>query len=374
MHVTLNAHLLAAQVGYRAAGIHRYIDHLLGELAAAAPEDWRFTAMVGASNTQQYPGVHMRHARLDTQFPIRRIVWEQLIQPWALPGYDLHHALAFVAPFVLPIPAVVTVYDLSFIHYPERLPAARRLYLAQASRYTCQHARRVIAISHSTAQDIAASFDIPADKIDVASPGCDLAHFRPLPFAEISAFRRAQGLPERFWLFVGTLEPRKNLPVLLEAYAKLPRRERLPLVIGGDKGWDYDPIFAAVDRLSLANDVRFPGYISAELMPLWYNAAEAFIYPSVFEGFGMPVLEAMACGTPVVVSDASSLPEVAGNAGICIPPHDAEAWSDALRRICTDEVWRAQAREMGMKRAALFTWRATADVTVASYRRALNMG
>ncbi|MCA9904808.1 MAG: glycosyltransferase, partial [Anaerolineae bacterium] len=109
------------------------------------------------------------------------------------------------------------------------------------------------------------------------------------------------------------------------------------------------------------------------LLPLWYNAAEAFIYPSVFEGFGMPVLEAMACGTPVVVSDASSLPEVAGEAGLCVPPHDVEAWSGALRQIYLDETWRTQAREMGMKRATLFTWRATADATIASYRRALNL-
>ncbi|MCA9903134.1 MAG: glycosyltransferase family 4 protein, partial [Anaerolineae bacterium] len=264
MHVTLNAHLLAAQVGYRAAGIHRYIDHLLGELAAAAPGDWRFTAMVGSKNAQQYPGIHMRHASIDTESPIRRIIWEQLIQPWSLPGCDLHHALAFVAPFVLPVPAVVTVYDLSFIHYPERLPGARRLYLTQTTRFTCQRARRVIAISQSTAQDVAESFNIPADKIDVAPPGCDLTHFRPLPMNEIMAFRRAHGLPERFWLFIGTLEPRKNLPMLLEAYAMLPRDERLPLIIGGDKGWDYDPIFTAVDRFSLANDVHFPGYVSAE--------------------------------------------------------------------------------------------------------------
>jgi len=373
MHIKLNAHLLSAQPGYRAAGIHRYIDHLLREIHAAAPDGWRFTAMVGAKNRAQYSGVEIRRSSLDTESPLRRIVWEQLAQPWSLMGCDLHHALAFVAPFVLPVPAVVTVYDLSFIHYPERLPKTRRLYLNQATRHTCEHARRVIAISKSTAQDVATLLNVPMDRIDVAPPGCDLTVFKPLPPTVVTEFRRAQALPERFWLFIGTLEPRKNLPMLLEAYAALPRHERLPLILGGGKGWDYEPIFAAVERFGLTEDVHFPGYISAEMLPLWYNAAEAFIYPSVFEGFGIPVLEAMACGTPVVVSDVSSLPEVAGNAGMCIPPHDPAAWSATLRRIYADDAWRAEARQMGLKRAETFTWRATADATIASYRRALNL-
>ncbi|MCC6615046.1 MAG: glycosyltransferase family 4 protein [Anaerolineae bacterium] len=373
MHIKLNAHLLSAQPGYRAAGIHRYIDHLLREIRAAAPDDWRFTAMVGARNQVQYPGVEMRRASLDTESPLRRILWEQLVQPWALAGCDLHHALAFVAPFALQVPAVVTVYDLSFIHYPERLPKSRRLYLSQATRYTCTHARRVIAISKSTAADVAASLDVSPDKIDVAPPGCDLTLFKPLPPAQVAEFRQAQGLPERFWLFIGTLEPRKNLPVLLEAYAALPHQERLPLILAGGKGWDYEPIFAAVERYGLTDEVHFPGYISADMLPFWYNAAEAFIYPSVFEGFGIPVLEAMACGTPVLVSDASSLPEVAGDAGMCVPPHDPAAWSVALRRIYADDAWRAEARQMGLQRAEIFTWRATAEATIASYKRALGL-
>ncbi len=159
MHIGLNAHLLAAGSGYRAAGIHRYIDHLLRELPSALPDGWRLTALVGAAYRQDYPGIHMRRAAINTEPPLRRILWEQLVQPWQLPAFDLYHALAFVAPLVLPVPAVVTVYDLSFIHYPERLSRPRRLYLDRFSRLTCERARRIIAISgfhpsraaHSTA-------------------------------------------------------------------------------------------------------------------------------------------------------------------------------------------------------------------------------
>jgi glycosyltransferase involved in cell wall biosynthesis len=173
-------------------------------------------------------------------------------------------------------------------------------------------------------------------------------------------------------LFVGTLEPRKNLILLLEAYAALHPRDRLPLVLAGGKGWDYEPIFQAVERLGLRERVTFAGFISPETLPLWYNAAEAFVYPSVFEGFGIPVLEAMACGTPVIVSDASSLPEVVGTAGMCVPAHDTAAWAEALRQIVSDENWRTQARAAGLTQAQRYSWQVTAAAMVASYRRALD--
>lgn len=368
MHIGLNAHLLSSRPGFRSAGIHQYIDNLLRELPNAAPEH-RYTAMVGARQPRTYAGVTIRKALLDTESPPRRIVWEQLIQPWSLGRYDLYHALAFVAPALLLAPMVVTIYDLSFFHYPDRLPRSRRLYLQHMTEWTCQRSQRIIAISESTARDVAATFGIAPERIDVAPPGCDFARFRSLSLGEVAAFRREQDLPQRFWLFIGTLEPRKNLVTLMEAYASLPETERLPLVIAGGKGWDYEPIFAAVDRYRLGEQVRFPGFISAEALPLWYNAAEAFVYPSVFEGFGIPVLEAMACGTPVITSDATSLPEVVGDAGVCLSPLDVSAWAAALRRAHGDDTWRAEARKRGLARATRFTWRQTALLTAESYRK-----
>jgi glycosyltransferase involved in cell wall biosynthesis len=371
MYIGLNAHLLSARAGYRSAGIHQYIDHLLRALPSVVPPDWQLCALVGAANHSGYTGIQMQRAAFDTESPLKRIVWEQVFQPWSLSRFDLYHALAFVAPVLLPAAMIVTLYDLSFIHYPERLPAARRMYLERMTRLTCQRARRVIAISHSTARDAAATLGVPTDKIDIAQPGCDFARFRPLLPEQVRAFRQAHDLPERFWLFVGTLEPRKNLTMLLEAYAALSPADRLPLVLAGGKGWDYEPIFEAVERLGLSRSVLFPGFLSADVLPLWYNAAEVFLYPSIFEGFGIPVLEAMACGAPVIVSDASSLPEVAGDAGLCLPPDDTPAWSQALRRAAHDGLWRTKAQERGLTHARRFSWQATASATLASYRRAL---
>ncbi len=369
MHIGLNAHLLSGAAGYRSAGIHGYIDGLLRHLPACVPPDWRLTAMVGTANQTRIDGVTMRRSRLDTTSPLRRIVWEQAIQPFALRDFDLYHALAFVAPLPLAAPMVVTVYDLSFIHYPERLPVSRRLYLRLLTGLTCRRARRVIAISESTARAVARTLGVPADKIDVAQPGYDADRFRPLPADEIAAFKRRKNLPDRFWLFLGTLEPRKNLPVLLEAYAALD--ERPPLILAGGKGWDTDHLFETVDRLNLASDVSFPGFIAADEIHFWYNCADAFIYPSVFEGFGLPVLEAMACGTPVIVSDASSLPEVAGDAGLCVPPDDVSAWRAALARVEGDAEWRRTASERGIVRAWRFRWTDTAQKTIQSYRTVL---
>lgn len=374
MKIALNAHLLSAQAGYRSAGIHSYIENLLRCLPDAAPADWSFSAFVGAQYSAAPEGILMRRSRINTERPLWRIAWEQLAQPPQLAGFDLSHALAFVAPLLLPTPTVVTVYDLSFIHYPERLPAARRRYLQLLTRLTCQRARRIIAISHSTARDLTETLGIAPDRIDIAEPGYDSDRFYPLPAEQVADFKRREQLPDRYWLFVGTLEPRKNLVTLIDAYAMLPASERPLLVLAGGKGWDSAPIFEAVARHGLEDTVRLPGFLAAEDLPLWYNGAEAFLYPSIFEGFGLPVLEAMACGTPVIVSDTSSLPEVVGDAGACVPPADAAAWRDALRRAATDAQWSAEARERGLERARRFSWAHTARETVASYRRALSSG
>ena len=371
MKIGLNAHLLSRQAGYRSAGIHSYIYNLLRHLPTSAPANWQFRAMVGAANRTTFDGVIMRRARLDTESPLRRILWEQLCQAPQLRQFDLYHALAFVAPLWLAAPMVVTVYDLSFMRYPAGLSRARRLYLRLFTAQTCRRARRVLAISQSTASDLSSLLHIPASKIDVTPLGYDQEAFRPLSAAEVDAFRRRQGLPPRFWLFVGTLEPRKNLLMLLHAYARLPQSARLPLILGGGRGWLADDIFATIERHGLADCIRHIGFIPAADLPIWYNSAEAFLYPSVFEGFGLPVLEAMACGTPVLTSNVSSLPEVIGSAGMTLPPDDDAVWADALEDIVTNKDWRSMASRRGLERAKQFTWQRTAELTLASYRRAV---
>ncbi len=371
MKIGLNAHLHSRQPGFRSAGISGYIANLLRNLPANAPDHWQFEALVGAANSAQFERIKMSRAPLDTQSPLRRIIWEQTLQPLKLRQFHLYHAMAFVAPILLTTPMVVTVYDLSFLRFPERLSPARRLYLRNMTALTCSRARRVLAISQSTADDLAALLGAPADKIDVTPLGYDKAVFRPLPPADLAQFRRKHDLPDRFWLYVGTLEPRKNLATLLQAYHRLSKADRLPLILGGGIGWQGQAILAEISRLGLGDSVKHMGFIPAADLPFWYNCAEAFIYPSVYEGFGLPVLEAMACGAPVVTSDAAALKEVAGSAGKCIPSNDIEAWAAALKRVASDADWREAARVNGLERAKLFSWERTAELTVDSYYKAL---
>ncbi|MFZ4827046.1 MAG: glycosyltransferase family 4 protein [Phototrophicaceae bacterium] len=370
----MNAHLLTAQEGgYRAAGIHGYIYHSLKHLSQAAPANWEFTAMVGSKNGHGFDGIRMQRALLNTESPMRRIVWEQALQPLQLWQYDLYHSWAFVKPVLHPpMPTVVTVYDLSFIHYPQMLSRSRRTYLQTMTRYACERSTRVLTISESTARDVVANYGIDPSKVDVAPCGTDFSIFRPLHPERLIQFRKKKNLPDVFWLFIGTLEPRKNLPTLLKAYAQLSPENRPLLVIGGGKGWDYDDIFTTVETLGLSNSVRFIGYVPSQELALWYNSASLFIYPSVYEGFGLPVLEAMACGTAVVVADSSSLTEVVeGSDGLRVPPLDVSAWQSALEYACNHDDWRVRAGESGLTVAKRYSWQHTAQAILASYQKAL---
>jgi glycosyltransferase involved in cell wall biosynthesis len=370
MHIGLNAHLLAGAQGFRRAGIHHYIYNLIAHLPQADPA-LRATIFVGAGEVPPTPYT-VRRSRLKTDSPLRRILWEQLIQPFQLNGLDLMHELAFVAPLIMPRPFVVTVYDLSFIRYPERLPKARRLYLRALTGVSCRRARRVSAISRSTADDLHKLLGVPLAKIDLAIPGVQ-PHFRKLPRTEVEAFRAAKGLPERFFFYLGTLEPRKNLPVLLRAYAGLPESDRraVHLVLGGAVGWMSQDIPSLIEQLGIGQSVHQVGYLPDSELVYWYNCAEAFVYPSIFEGWGLPVVEAMTCGTPPLVSDSSSLPEAVGEVGALLPPQDESAWREALARAMHDSTWRAEQGERAQTRAQQFTWLQTAHAVLETYRKAL---
>ena len=373
-HVGLNAHLLSLGRNYRGAGINWYIYNLLCHLPEVA-EHIRYTAFLSERRFLPTPPLAVRRSRLPTIRPPVRILWEQAIQPAALrrEKVDLLHAMAFVSPLLSSCPTVVTVYDLSFLRFPESFRPLNRLYLRLFTQRSVERARRVIAISESTRQDVVRLLGKPAERVDVVYCGVD-ARFHPRDPETVRAFRRKKGLPERFILFLGTLEPRKNVVSLLKAYARLVARDSRSwpaLVIAGAKGWFYQEILAKVERLDLADRTILAGYVPEEEKPLWYNAAEIFVYPSLFEGFGLPPLEAMACGTPAIVSDTSSLPEVVGDAGRQVPPDDVAALAEAMATLLGDPVLRAECRQRGLERAARFSWDTAARQTVRAYERAL---
>jgi glycosyltransferase involved in cell wall biosynthesis len=378
-YVGLNAHLLSMQAGYRRGGIHNYIQQLIRHLADVDPSQ-RYLVFAGRTHAGQQRQTDQARlswqvSRWPTERPLVRIIWEQAAQPWAVrrSGVHLLHCLAFVSPMLSPVPAVITVHDLSFLRYPERFRPANRLYLSTMTRLSCRRARRVIAVSQATADEIVRLLGVPEAHIDVIPHGVEHDRFQPVPAVELHAFRKKWDLPERFILYLGTLEPRKNILTLLEAYG-LTRafRDAVPLVIAGGKGWYYKEIFERVEKLGLIDAVRFPGFVPDAEIPLWYNAATVFVYPSIYEGFGLPLLEAMACGTPVIGSTASSIPEVVRGAGLLVAPDDVDQLSDSLDRVVQDRDLRADLSERGRARSDSFTWQATAAATVASYRRALS--
>jgi glycosyltransferase involved in cell wall biosynthesis len=309
--------------------------------------------------------------RLPTERRAARIAWEQTAWPAAARRHrlDLIHSMAFVAPPVLPCPLVATIYDLSFVMQPDAFPAAQRRYLDRQTARTCRVARRLIAISESGRQDIHAVYGVPLTRIDVVRPGVE-GRFRPLPAAEVAAFRAAEGLPERFLLHVGTLQPRKNIPVLLRALARLADTD-IPLLLVGGRGWLTDELDAEIAALGLGNRVRFVGYVPDEALPSWYNAATVLVYPSLYEGFGLPIVEALACGTPVVAADTSSLPEAGGAAAVYFDPRDPAALAAQLDALLGDPAARARAAAVGPEQARRFSWEQAGRDLLAVYERAL---
>jgi glycosyltransferase involved in cell wall biosynthesis len=371
VHIAINAHLLSGQDSYRSAGVHQYILHLLRHLSSVDDDEMRFSALLGADALAPESDLPLLRSRWRTDSPSRRVLWEQLIQPRVLRHIeaDLVHEPVFVGPLVAPCPVVITIHDLSFIRYPHLFRPANRLYLTVMTQLSVRRARRLIAVSKHAAGEAERLLGVPREKVDVVYHGVDPV-FRPLPPGEVAAFRRRRELPDRFILFVGTQEPRKNLERLIEAFARIPQGEAKLVLVGG-KGWLYDDLFAKIEALSLRDAVVFPGYVGSEELPLWYNAATAFAYPSLYEGFGMPVTEALACGTPVVTSTSSSLPEAAGGAALLVDPEDVEAIATGLTRILDDDTLREALTERGLAHARTFDWSRTARETVRVYRRAL---
>ena len=375
--IGLNAHLLNLSASYRGAGIHRYIHHLLTSLPTAAPNNAYIAFLNERRMAAPSSVMQMRYTRWPTQNPAVRVAWEQTVQPLATytERLDLLHALAFARPWVARCPVVLTIYDMTFVRLPERFPTLKRLYLQSITRWSARRAAAITVISQSTKDDVVQFCGVPESRVTVTYCGVD-EQFHPYNRVEVEAFRAAKGLPAHFILYLGTLEPRKNVSQLVRAYAALRSNgsERTRLVIAGAKGWGYDEVFAAVEQSGVTADVTFAGFIAPEELPLWYNAADVFAYPSHYEGFGLPVAEAMACGTPAITSNVSSLPEVAGDAALMVAPDNVQALTEALSGVLHDKALRAQMRERGLAQAARFDWSRAAQQTAQVYARVLGTG
>lgn len=285
---------------------------------------------------------------------------------------DLFHATNYVAESSI-LPMVVTVHDLSFVRYPETHPAKRLRHLENEFPRTLARASRIIADSNFTKHELMELLQVPDAKITVIHLGV-APRFHPLADHQIAARLRAFNLqPGRYILSVGTLEPRKNIPLLLEAYAQLPEglKKHRPLAIAGLQGWKHSKISAHMERLARRGQLILLGYVPDDLLPALYAGAYLFAYPSLYEGFGLPPLEAMACGTPALVCARASLPEVVGAAGVQIDSCSVEKMTAALAALLSDPGRRRELSEKGLQRARDFTWQRCARKTLQVYAEVL---
>jgi glycosyltransferase involved in cell wall biosynthesis len=371
MHIAIDAHT----VGTGLAGNETYAANLVEALAEVDREN-RYTVYVTKPEAHarfagRWPHVGTRRTLPHT--PLIRIPLTLSAELRRRP-VDLLH-VQYTAPPLAPCPVVATIHDLSFEHLPETFKRRSRAQLRLTVRRTARRATQLIAPSEFTRRDLIETYHISPHRISVI-PLAASPQFRPVTEpGEVERVKRLYHIEGDYVLAVGSIQPRKNLVRLVEAYSLLRRRRgrfKLPqLVLVGKKAWLYGETLRRVEERGVADSVLLTGYVSEADLPALYTGALCFAYPSIFEGFGLPPLEAMSCGTPVLTGDRTSLPEVVGDAALRVDPYDAGAIADALIRLVGDEALRADLSARGLHRARQFDWRETARMTLEVYRKAM---
>jgi glycosyltransferase involved in cell wall biosynthesis len=361
---------------HRRAGLGRYAEQLARGLAALAPERLalffnREHGVRPLAGMERWP---TRTVSLGYK-PWRMLVWLGQLAGVGynrlVPGAELFHATEHLLLPLRDVPTVLTVHDLIFRHLPQHHKPLNRWYLNLTMPLYCRRATHLIAVSEQTRADVQAAYGVAAGKITVIPEAAD-PRFAPAQAAAVAAARARYGLPERYLLTVGTLEPRKNLTRLLRAWAPLYQAGQAPpLVLAGKPGWLNEAFYAALEASPARQGVIRTGYVEDEHLPALYSGAELFVLPSMYEGFGLPPLEAMASGAPVACSDIPALREVAGEAALYFNPLETEAIQAALVEGLRRDDLRAALRERGLQRSRAFSWERAARETLAVYQRVL---
>lgn len=369
MHITIDYTPAIRQT----AGIGRYTRNLVSALAEADREN-QYTLFCAGANPE-LSGLPANFSVRSSRVPERllNIGWHKLSLPFGaehLAGpSDIFHSPDFTLPPLRAARGVVTIHDLSFMRLPECADPGLRAHLLSSAPRAVAAAHRVLADSVHTRDDLVELLGVDADKISVVHAGVE-ARFRPVrDLAHLERVRAQYDLPELFILFVGTIEPRKNLSRLITAYAAMRRQTALPhqLILCGAKGWLCDDIYRQVHDEGLGEDVKFPGFIADQDLPALYTLADLFVFPSLYEGFGLPPLEAMACGTAVVAGNNSSLPEVLGSAALLVDAGDTDAITEAMATALGNASLRVRLADMGRAQAARFSWESAAQQLLRAY-------
>jgi len=357
-------------------GVGYYTEHLLQHLAREV-ETTGDEIVVVSNQPIDTQSPLPRHVRVHDghRFPIR-IGWMQLRAARALDVLqpDVAHFTNGMIPIGSPVSTIVTIHDMSLRLYPNCHPVRRLLLNRPLMHFAIRQATAIVTVSNSARRDLLRLHGVPPDRVNVVHEAASPA-FRPIDdAARLAAIRKRYALPERFILYVGTIEPRKNLARLVEAFADA-RRAGIPhhLVCVGPYGWASRDLSGHIDRLGVREAVHFTGYVPFDDLPAIYNLGEFFVFPSLYEGFGLPVVEAMACGLPVLTSNTSSLGEIASDAAETVDPTDTEALAAAIRLLATDAGRRRELSELGSARARTFSWTQTAKEMLGVYQRAAGL-
>lgn len=354
-------------------GVGYYTEHLLQHLAREVEKSGDELVVISNQPIETAEPLP-RHVRVHDRrrFPLR-IGWMQTLAARALDDVqaDVAHFTNGMLPRRSPVATVVTIHDMSLRLYPQCHPLRRRVINRPLLAVAARRADAIVTVSHSARRDLLRLHRIDSRRVTVVHEAAGPA-FAPISDPALLRLVRARyGLPERFVLYVGTIEPRKNLPRLMEAFAAA-RAAGMPheLVCAGPYGWSSRDLSTRIEQLDLTRVVHFVGYVPTADLPVIYNLSELFVFPSLYEGFGLPVVEAMACGTPVITSRSSSLGEIASGAALTIDPEDTGALADALDRLARSASLRAELTAQGLARARTFSWQRTAREMLAVYAKA----
>jgi glycosyltransferase involved in cell wall biosynthesis len=351
------------------SGVVRYTHELVSALAARIPGELTVFVTRAEDGLDGMPVSRVR-APFRTRSEYSRALWEQMVVPAQVArlNADVYHSPNYILPLALRTPSVVTVHDLAFLD-----PALHRLrshlYLRELTTRAVRKADRIICVSRHTLDRFTQHFPEAAGRARLVSEGVNRA-FAPRTEDEIDRFRSRYRVPERYVLFVGTFEPRKNLARLVVAFEKAIAATGMPdhLVLVGGRGWKNDDVFTCIAQSSARDRIHVLGYVPDDELAAAYSGCSAFVYPSISEGFGLPPLEAMACGVPVLTSDATSLPETVGDAALTVDPFAVDAISDGIVTLLTDGECRARLIAAGGRRAGECTWDAVAARTLDVYK------
>ncbi len=351
---------------YRKGGISTYITQLTHALSRLDQQN-RYTVLYSRKEQDFHAPSNMNAVPLWTPCH-HRFERGALSIELARLRLDVLHSTDFIPPYRGARRHVASIHDLTFMHYPQHLTAESRRYYNDRIEYAARHADHILTISESSKRDLISMLNVPEDKITVQLLAADPSFRIPTP-EDIGQWRDAFNIPQDYWLFLGTFEPRKNISGLLDAYRLL--RDQIPdapsLLLVGTRGWLYEETLAKINTLHLNHHVRFIENAPFEALPVIYNQAIAVVTPSFYEGFGLPALEGMACGTVPIVSNRSSLPEVVGDVGLQVDPENPEQIAAAMLKAYQDTAWRKEQIEVGLKRATTFTWEEVARISMKVY-------